>query len=320
VETFLINQFTAMYFACLSYFLADSNTSASFLHFNPPLPWLSSIRLVFCVYSHYFGGHSLGHTGTGGHAICSQSCLLWHYIIPFLSHCHEFSLLFSTYVPRCDLGHFALPDPAVCGSGRSRQASPALSFNNVMDSCTNFTEFYNFDLASCVDVNSDLELPTASLLVRSGSLFGNNFAAYDAPLFDYLLHVCNNNKFFYHCSDSETGSRFSDFVNNITSLYPDVLSHLHICNFSTCSLCSILKPLFISILHSSIGFLPHSSIPVSSGPLNHSIFTVTSSISSYVSAQALYNGISNFICKVAPVAYHIKFKLLGELSQGFHDP
>jgi hypothetical protein len=282
-ETFLINQFSAMYFACLSYFLADSNSSASVLHFNPPPPWLSSIRLVFCVYSHYFSGHA----GTGDHAICSQFCLLWHYIIPFLSHCHEFNLLFSTYVPRCNLGHFALLDPAVCGSGHSRQASPALSVNYVMDSCTNLTDFYNFDLASCVDINSDLESPTASLLVRSGSLFCNKFAAYDAPLFDYLLHVCNNNKFFDHCSDSETGSRFSDFVNNITSLYPDVLSHLHIWNFSTCSLCPILKPLFISILHSSIGFLPHSSIPVSSGPLHHSTFTVTSSISSYVSAQAL---------------------------------
>jgi hypothetical protein len=89
-------------------------------------------------------------------------------------------------------------------------------------------------------VNSDLDLPTASLLVCSGSLSCNNFVASGAPLFDYLIHVCNNNKFFVHCSDSGTGSRFSDFVNNITSLYPDVLSHLHVCTFSTCSLCSIL--------------------------------------------------------------------------------
>jgi hypothetical protein len=176
------------------------------------------------------------------------------------------------------LGQFALSDPAVCGSGRSRQASPALSVNCIMDNCNEFSEF--------------------CLLVRSGSLFCNNFVASDAPLFDFLLHVCNNNKFFYHCSDSETGSRFFDFVNNIASFYPDVLSHLHVCTISTCSLCPLHKPLFISILHSSVGFLPHSSIPVSSGPLLPSTFTVTSSISSYVSAQAFYTGIPNFICRL----------------------
>jgi hypothetical protein len=144
-----------MYFACLSYVLADRNTSASFLHFNPPPPWLSSIRLVSCIYNYYFDGHSLGHAGTGDHAICSHLCLLWHYIIPFLSHCHIFYLLFSTYVPSCNLGQVALSDTAVCSSGRSRQVSPALSVTDLMDSCTYITDFNNFELASSFDVTSD---------------------------------------------------------------------------------------------------------------------------------------------------------------------
>jgi hypothetical protein len=84
------------------------------------------------------------------------------------------------------LGYFALSDPAVCGSSRSRQVSPALSVNNVMDSCTDITDFNNFELASCFDINSDLVLHTASLLVCSESLFCNNFETCDAPLFDYL--------------------------------------------------------------------------------------------------------------------------------------
>jgi hypothetical protein len=136
VESVLINEFSTVFFACVSQFLADSNLSAtylhsladsnlsaSFLHFNPPPPWLYSARLVFHVYSHYFGGHSLGHAVSGDLAICSQFCLLWHYIIPFLSHCHVFHILFNPYVQCCNFSNLGFPYPAVAGSGRYRQAS-----------------------------------------------------------------------------------------------------------------------------------------------------------------------------------------------------
>jgi hypothetical protein len=59
--------------------------------------------------------------------------------------------------------------------------------------------------------------------------------------------------------------------------------------------------------------------------VNFSNFTSNSgspifnNIHSYVSIQQYYTGIPNFICKLAPVASHINIKLLGELSQGFHD-
>jgi hypothetical protein len=53
--------------------------------------------------------------------------------------------------------------------------------------------------------------------------------------------------------------------------------------------------------------------------VSNSITTVYSNISSYLAVQQHYNGLLNFISKLAPVASHINIKLLGELSQGFHD-
>jgi hypothetical protein len=46
---------------------------------------------------------------------------------------------------------------------------------------------------------------------------------------------------------------------------------------------------------------------------------VVSSLASYIAIQPFYSGSPNFISKVAPVASHINFSFLGELSQGFHD-
>jgi hypothetical protein len=46
---------------------------------------------------------------------------------------------------------------------------------------------------------------------------------------------------------------------------------------------------------------------------------VVSSLYFYISIQSFYSGLPNFISKVAPVASHLYFQLLGELSQGFHD-
>jgi hypothetical protein len=160
----------------------------------------------------------------------------------------------------------------------------------------------------------------ASPLVHDDGDLCTTFDSCDALLHDYLLDVCNNNKFPDYCNDSEIGSKFSEFVHNITSLYPNIISHLHTCTVISCSLCALIKPLSISVLHSSIGFLPYCSIPVSVGSSHHSPSTVVSSISSYISVQSLYTGVPSFICKVAPVASHINFNLLGELSQGFHDP
>jgi hypothetical protein len=53
--------------------------------------------------------------------------------------------------------------------------------------------------------------------------------------------------------------------------------------------------------------------------VSNSITTVYSNISSYLAVQHHYNGLLNFISKLAPVASHINIKLLGELSQGFRD-
>jgi hypothetical protein len=38
VEMFLINHISAIYFACLSIYLADSNLSAHYSNFSPPPP------------------------------------------------------------------------------------------------------------------------------------------------------------------------------------------------------------------------------------------------------------------------------------------
>jgi hypothetical protein len=46
---------------------------------------------------------------------------------------------------------------------------------------------------------------------------------------------------------------------------------------------------------------------------------ITSNITSYTSIQIFYQGIPNFISKLAPVASHINLKLFGELLQGFYD-
>jgi hypothetical protein len=76
-------------------------------------------------------------------------------------------------------------------------------------------------------------------------------------------------------------------------------------------------------LHSAIGFLPSTILPVSnisnsayntSSHLNPPL-VIQSNINSYLSVQNFYTSFPNYISKVAPVP----IKLLGELSQGFHD-
>jgi hypothetical protein len=200
-----------------------------------------------------FGGHSLARTGTGDHAICSHVCLLWHYLIPFLSHCHLFYNLFSNYVPFSRPGHVDLSGHVVCGSSHSPQVLPVLSV-------TDFDSVYGGD--SDINVNSDsffyvkfdFKLPITSPLVHSDSDLCNAFDSCDVRLHDYLLDVCNNNKFPDYCNDSEIGSKFSEFVHNVTSLYPNMISHLYTCSVISCSLCDLIKPLSIPVPHSSIIF------------------------------------------------------------------
>jgi hypothetical protein len=219
----LINHITAIYFACLSIYLADSNLSAHYSSFSPPPLWLSSIRLVFCVYSCYFGWHLLRHASTGDHAICSHACILWHYLIPFLSHSHLLYNLFSTYVPFSGPGHVDLSGHVVCGSNRSPQVLPVLSVTD-FDSVYGCDSDINVNSDSCFDVKFDLKLPITSPLVHSDSDLCSAFDSCDVWLHDYLLDVCNNNKFPHYCNDS--GSKFSEFVHNITSLYPNICIHV----------------------------------------------------------------------------------------------
>jgi hypothetical protein len=71
-------------------------------------------------------------------------------------------------------------------------------------------------------------------------------------------------------------------------------------------------------LHYTIGFQPLAPLPASSNSLPV-LLALTSNINSYVHIQNYFTGTPNFISKVALVASHINFTLLGELSQGFYD-
>jgi hypothetical protein len=99
--------------------------------------------------------------------------------------------------------------------------------------------------------------------------------------------------------------------------------HIYHCSVNNCTSCVTIHSSLLASLHASLCFLPASSltlpppIPVPSASIS-SPPSVVSSLSSYISVQSFYSGSPNFISKVAHVASHINFKLLGELSQGFH--
>jgi hypothetical protein len=84
-------------------------------------------------------------------------------------------------------------------------------------------------------------------------------------------------------------------------------------------LCIYIKNLFISFIHSTLGFIPLAQLPFSSnhGEGEGHLVNITSNIFSYTST--FYQGIPNFISKLFPVASHINLKLFGELLQGFYD-
>jgi hypothetical protein len=91
-----------------------------------------------------------------------------------------------------------------------------------------------------------------------------------------------------------------------------------------CTSCVTIHFSLLSSLYAALSFLPASPLPLSPpllvpSPYISSPPLVVSSLSSYIFIQNFYFGSPNFISKVALVASHINFQLLGELSQGFHD-
>jgi hypothetical protein len=124
-----------------------------------------------------------------------------------------------------------------------------------------------------------------------------------------------------------------DCTDNVIGL-PMVLSEalystsyfkqIQFCTVTNCNSCVTIRSSFLSSLRAVLGFLPASTLPPSPPlPVPSHIPSpppVVSSLSSYISIQSFYSGSPNFISKVAPVASHINFSLLGELSQGHPNP
>jgi hypothetical protein len=147
-----------------------------------------------------------------------------------------------------------------------------------------------------------------------------------------LLHIMSLQGSFLACDSDIFNSHFpefSSFVNSFNTNDIDIyglyfayseISHLKYCLCSkNCATCNNLFSRYIAYIHATLGFLPSLSFPVHNNLVSNSITTIYSNLSSYLAVQHHYNGLPNFISKLAPVASHTNINLLDELSQGFHD-
>jgi hypothetical protein len=76
--------------------------------------------------------------------------------------------------------------------------------------------------------------------------------------------------------------------------------HVISCQVIDCKMCSYIRCSFITFIHNSLGFIPHSSFhSISSVGRGEGVFQIVSNISSYLNIQQYFKGIPNFISKIA---------------------
>jgi hypothetical protein len=140
---------------------------------------------------------------------------------------------------------------------------------------------------------------------------GSDYSVSSVSNDNYLVQLDDVNSFNFNLNRFGNGNVSFDYID---------LDHVISCQVIDCQICSFIRGSFITFIHNSLGFIPHSSFhSISSVGRGDGVFQIVSNIGSYLNIQQYFKGIPNFISKIAPVASHINVKLFGELLQGFYD-